>query len=427
MTDHQNENNRAQNFVLHIPEEDMQYGTPSETGEKESLSSFSDGHPHQPKADKKAMKKEKKEAKKEHRRRNRIKGGRNRWTFRLVWLVMVLFLGMVMGLYLVDGTNDLLGATRTSKGTVSVPLPEDPTVDDVAQALYDVGAIENVDFFKLYCKVTSNEDYFSGGVYEIDGSLDYEGLISALQSQQNLETVTITFPEGYSVRQIAELLEENKVCSADDVLKACQSDDFEEYDIVAEIENEDDLYYKLEGYLFPDTYEFYTGEDVNSVLSKMVYNTSKKLSSDLRDAIEKKGMTIQEVLTLASIIQAEASDEADMYKIAAILENRLESGASVSIYHLDCDSTTFYPYRTKDDVPEEERDSYVSRYDTYTITGLPAGPICNPGIDAIRAVLEPSTEMSGYYYFCHDKEGNPYYARTEAEHKENMREAGLLE
>ena len=152
---------------------------------------------------------------------------------------MVLFLGMVMGLYLVDGTNDLLGATRTSKGTVSVPLPEDPTVDDVAQALYDVGAIENVDFFKLYCKVTSNEDYFSGGVYEIDGSLDYEGLISALQSQQNLETVTITFPEGYSVRQIAELLEENKVCSADDVLKACQSDDFEEYDIVAEIENED--------------------------------------------------------------------------------------------------------------------------------------------------------------------------------------------
>ena len=117
------------------------------------------------------------------------------------------------------------------------------------------------------------------------------------------------------------------MCSADDVLKACQSDDFEEYDIVAEIQNEDDLYYKLEGYLFPDTYDFYKGEDANSVLSKMVYNTSKKLSTDLRDAIEKKGMTIQEVLTLASIVQAEASDEADMYKIAAILENRLESGS----------------------------------------------------------------------------------------------------
>ena len=109
------------------------------------------------------------------------------------------------------------------------------------------------------------------------------------------------------------------------------------------------------------------------------------------------------------------------------LENRLESGSSVNIYHLDCDSTTFYPYRTKEDVPEDERDTYVSRYDTYTITGLPAGPICNPGIDAIRAVLDPSTEMSGYYYFCHDKNGKAYYARTQAEHEENMREAGLLE
>ncbi len=80
------------------------------------------------------------------------------------------------------------------------------------------------------------------------------------------------------------------------------------------------------------------------------------------------------MLTLASIIQAEASDEADMYKIAAILENRLESGSSVNIYHLDCDSTTFYPYRTKEDVPEDERDTYVSRYDTYTDHRAGPGP-----------------------------------------------------
>ena len=78
-------------------------------------------------------------------------------------------------------------------------------------------------------------------------------------------------------------------------------------------------------------------------------------------------------------------------------------------------------------MPEDERETYVSRYDTYTVKGLPAGPINNPGIDAIRAVLDPSSEMSGYYYFCHDKDGNPYYARTSSEHEANMREAGLLE
>ena len=163
------------------------------------------------------------------------------------------------------------------------------------------------------------------------------------------------------------------------------------------------------------------------MLSKMVYNTTRRLTSDVREMIEKSGMTIQQVMTLASIVQAEASDEADMYKIAAILENRLESGASHDIYYLNCDSTTFYPYRTKEDVPEDERETYVSRYDTYTVKGLPAGPINNPGIDAIRAVLDPSSEMSGYYYFCHDKDGNPYYARTSSEHEANMREAGLLE
>ena len=425
MTDHHEQNDRVKNFTLQIPEEDMQFGT----GEKESISSFSDGHPKAPESSaEKEQRKQKRADKRNHRRRSRMKGARNRWLFRITWLVMVLLLGMAAGVFLVGGTSDLLGMNRMDKGTVEVVLPDDPTVEDAAQALYKAGAIADTGFFKLYCQITNNKDYFLGGTFQLDASLDYEGLISALQSQQNLETVKIMFPEGATVLQIAETLEENGVCSAEEVLKACNDNEtFEVYDVVAEIENEDELYYKLEGYLFPDTYDFYKGEDVESVLSKMVYNTTRRLTNDVREMIEKSGMTIQQVMTLASIVQAEASDEADMYKIAAILENRLESGASHDIYYLNCDSTTFYPYRTKEDVPEDERETYVSRYDTYTVKGLPAGPINNPGIDAIRAVLDPSSEMSGYYYFCHDKDGNPYYARTSSEHEANMREAGLLE
>ena len=134
-------------------------------------------------------------------------------------------------------------------------------------------------------------------------------------------------------------------------------------------------------------------------------------------------MTLDEVLTLASIIQMEAANTDDMYMVSSVLHNRLENGSQYDIYTLDCDSTTYYPYRTKDDVPEAERDTFTSTYNTYTVRGLPAGPICNPGMDAIDAALNP--QDTNYYYFCHDADGNAYYAVTAAEHQQNLVEAGL--
>ena len=121
-------------------------------------------------------------------------------------------------------------------------------------------------------------------------------------------------------------------------------------------------------------------------------------------------------MTLASIIQAEARDTEDMYMISAVLHNRLRDGAYRDIYVLGCDSTTYYPYRRVEDLPEGMED-YKSSYDTYTISGLPAGPICNPGIDAIKAALRPSEDGSGYYYFGHHDDGTPYHSRTLSEHE----------
>ena len=157
---------------------------------------------------------------------------------------------------------------------------------------------------------------------------------------------------------------------------------------------------------------------------KLVNNCNKKLMDDeLQEQIEASGMTLDEVLTLASIIQMEAANTDDMYMVSSVLHNRLENGSQYDIYTLDCDSTTYYPYRTKDDVPEAERDTFTSTYNTYTVRGLPAGPICNPGMDAIDAALNP--QDTNYYYFCHDADGNAYYAATAAEHQQNLVEAGL--
>ena len=142
----------------------------------------------------------------------------------------------------------------------------------------------------------------------------------------------------------------------------------------------------------------------------------------MRDDIAKSGYTTDQIITLASIIQAEAANTDDMYMISAILRNRLESGAEHDVYTLDCDSTVYYPYKTANDAPE----GFVSSYSTYDNSGLPTGPICNPGLEAIKAAIYPSEEGSDYYFFCHDSDGTPYYASTMDEHLMNMAEAGLL-
>lgn len=413
---------RAENFQVHIPEEHLRFG------EDDTLHSFSDSYQKdngekKKKQDKKQQKKDKREAK----ARDKIKGRKNRGMFRCVWIAMVILVSIALARYLSVGVNDMLAISRQSTSTVTIELEEEtPSVSDIAQALYDAGAINNTFFFKLYCLVTGADDGFGAGSFELDTNLDYEAIISSLQSSSNqLEVVNITFPEGMNLLEIAQKLEDNGVCTVEEVLEAANSDEFDNYDFIAAITNEDERYYTLEGYLFPDTYDFYTDEDPQVALGKMINTCQNRFSKQMREEAEEKGYTIDEVLTLASIVQAEATDEKDMRMIAGILENRLEDGASHDIYHLECDSTTFYPYRTQDQVPEDERDTYKSTYDTYTIEGLPAGPICSPGSDAIQAVLEPSSEADGYYYFCHDEDGKAYYASTWSQHQANLEKAGL--
>jgi len=274
--------------------------------------------------------------------------------------------------------------------------------------------------------MTKADGSYSQGTFHIDTDLDYEAIINYLQSEANrVDTVKITFQEGLNLRETAELLEKNGVCTAEDVLKAASSKDFENYDLVSAVTNDKDRYYLLEGYLFPDTYDFYKNEDPKQALGKMISNCSKKMTQSIREQAQKKGMSADQVLNLASIIQAESADKEDMKKVSSVLQNRLKNGAKTGTLQLGCDSTVYYPYRQKTQVPEKERETYVSRYDTYQITGLPPGPICNPGLDAINAALNPAD--TDYYYFCHSKDGKAYYAKTAAQHKKNLKKAGLTQ
>ena len=132
-------------------------------------------------------------------------------------------------------------------------------------------------------------------------------------------------------------------------------------------------------------------------------------------------------VTLASIIQAEAASTKDMFDVSAVLHNRLEFGADYDIFNLECDSTAYYPYKNAKQMEEIGGNLSYGNYNTYNFSGLPAGPICNPGLEALNAALKPNTkgDASSYLYFCHSDDGVAYYATNEWDHEYNKQLAGL--
>lgn len=396
-------------------------------------------------------KKELRAAKRHDKKRRRIKAKKNRVIFRTVWFAMIIFVSIMIGQFVMEAINDMLAVSRQEERTVEVTVPPNATIDQIADILVSHNIIKNENFFKLFATVTKSTTGFTQGTFQIPTNKDYMALINDLQSEENrTDTVKIQFREGISILEMAQMLEENKVCNAQEFLNKCNSDQFDEdYEFLRNIKNSDSRYYKLDGYLFPDTYEYYVGENPESVIYKFLRNYNTKVyytkirfvSGEKKQTIAQRaqqlGMTAEDALTLASLIQAEAANEDDMYMISSILHNRLNTAKTGGMndngeggfLKLQLDSTVFYPYKTQAQVPASMRGSYISRYSTYKIDGLPAGPICEPGLKALEAALNPpETE---YFYFCHkaataDEPAVAYYAVTNDEHLANQEEAGLL-
>ena len=234
-----------------------------------------------------------------------------------------------------------------------------------------------------------------------------------------LATTRITFIEGSTLSECFKLLEENGVASYESLMNVAQSTQFNNYEIYSQIPNDENRCFKLEGYLFPDTYDFFLDEPPESVISRFLSNTDVKITDEMRQRATELGYTMDEIIIIASIIQAEGAFPDDASTIAGIIYNRLDDGIK-----LQMDSTYFY---VEEDIAsyvgEENKADYKEDYDTYTCYSLPQGPVCNPGMFAINAALYP--EETDYYYFCHDNAGNTYYATNYSDHLANCRKAGL--
>lgn len=342
-----------------------------------------------------------------------------------IFFIVVIVVSMAISIYAVFCMNDVLAITKT-KSSVTVSLQEEvDSTSDAIDILADKGLIKCKNFCKLFAKY--REAYVGGpyqpGVYYLNGKMGLEGMLMTLQGDSSTsETVTLMFPEGTTVPEIIDKLVENDVCDRTALLSVISSTDFS-YSLVSDLKAKEEVPYRLEGYLFPDTYEFYVGENASSVIKKFLANGDAKITEEDRKQAEKLGYSMYEIITIASIIQKEAGNEDQMKTISSVIHNRLSD--QVNMPSIGCQSTSDYITNfvgpSLSSTSAHTADYYMQYYDTQVtskVVGLPAGPICNPGMAAIEAALYP--EDTSYYYFFHDTKGNLYTAKTYSEFNEKI-------
>lgn len=435
-----NRQQRVQNFKMNINRDDLSVGEQYrnqegiENSDVHSINSFSDDEVRNQME--RRSRSYLKELNKEQKRQAKVIDKQNKRLFRIVWWVSVAIVGIFLGMFLMVGVNDMLAIGRSDENTVKINIPDDPNVKQVSKVLYENGVISEPGFFELYSNVTKSSDDFSMGTYEIKTNMDYQAIVNYLQSMSNRkDTVKVTILEGESIPNIAKTLKKAKVLKdVDRFLELCNSDYFDEdYEFLQKIKNSDERYYKLEGYLFPDTYECYVNEKPELTITRMLNVFEMRVYYDqnvegyskavnISKLVKKSEYSLDEILNIASMIQAEAANADDMYYISSIIHNRLKADVDLGVSKLGMDSTVYYPYHSRESVPKSIKNSFESNYDTYKIMGLPPGPICNPGMEAILAALYPND--TSYLYFCHSKEGKPYYSTTFYQHSLNLQALG---
>lgn len=338
----------------------------------------------------------------------------------LVFVAVMVVLGLLLALWTIGVIADVMGIMRSEKD-VEVEIVAGWTTPRMAQEMQHAGAIEHPWVFSIYSLVKEADGTYKAGTYLLNTAMTYDQMIAELQRKQSSQTVRITFPEGMTVTQIAQLLEDNKVCAKSDFLTRLNTGTFN-YAFLPTGEQNSNRFYRLEGYIFPDTYDFYVNENVDSVINRFLSNFNSKFTQNLRDRSEAMGMTIDQTITLASIIQKEATNVYEMANVSSVFHNRLAKPGQYP--KLESDVTVFYVNNDIYKALQIKEERFAEAYNTYKKAGLPVGAICNPGGAAITAALNPST--TSYYYFVTDKAGGYYYASTLSQHNANIKKASKV-
>ena len=330
------------------------------------------------------------------------------------FLVVLLIL---MGFLLIY--NAELSKVNNSSEVITFEVEEGSTYNSIADTLKEKNLIKSEIFYKIYIKLHKPSN-LKKGVYELSSDMSVKQIVRTLEGKVKSNSVSLTFKEGITFMNIAELIEKNIGISKEKIIEKVNDQEYlnsliNEYWFLTDDIKNDNIYYPLEGYLFPDTYQIDKDSSIEDIFKLMLDNMDDKLSEYKSDLNNKN---IHDVITMASIVEKEASNSNDRSGVAGVFYNRLESGMS-----LGSDVTTYYGLKldlTARDLTYKDLSS-SNGYNTRNANmagKLPVGPICIPGIESIKASIDPTNH--NYYYFVADKNGKTYFSKNSSEHTKTV-------
>lgn len=329
-------------------------------------------------------------------------------------ILFIIIIGCIIGVYFY-----LTNAPSNKSESVNIYISEGSTYNSIGSMLKENKLIKSELAYKVYIKLNPPKD-LEYGDYILKTNYDLEELITTLEkgSVSLASTKRVTFTEGKNMRYVIKTITDNFEISEEEVLKKLSNEKYldeliNDYWFLSDKIKNKNIYYSLEGYLFPDTYEFYDSADVDDIFRKMLDNMENKLNKYKTD-IENSKYSFHEILTLSSIVEQEAGNASDRSGVSGVFYNRLNDGWS-----LGSDVTTYYAQKI-DDFSRDLTTSELNACNSYNTRStcmagkLPVGPICNPGIESIVATINPTKH--NYYYFVADKNGKTYFNETDSGH-----------
>lgn len=350
----------------------------------------------------------KRKKKKKKKRRSRLPG-------IIILTTFIFALSVCLALVIIAFGRDMLGIGK-SENTHLIVIPEGATTEEISELLKDEGIIKSPECFQLFSRLRKSDSLYIAGEHFVRPNMAYETIINELTSvdeENQQETIEVTFPEGSTLFESAQILEENGICSADDFIFYFNSGGLG-FEFENRLPTDATLkFYKMEGYLFPDTYFFYENMSPEQVCQKIYLNFNNKMTDERYAKMESLGLSLDQLITFASIVQKEAANTDTMTLVASVFWNRLRNSDIFPLLQSDPTSNYAEFVKSKMDVYDK---TVVDAYDTYVGPGLPPGAICNPGIDAIDAVLE-NYESNYFYFIANIYTGQTYFSETLEEHE----------
>ncbi|MNO69258.1 putative aminodeoxychorismate lyase [compost metagenome] len=341
----------------------------------------------------------------------------------LKWLLAFIIIIVVVAGAGVAYVYNGIQPVKESSEPVKITIEPGTGTSRIAAILEEQGLIKNQFLFVNYLKLKSEGSKFQAGVYEINPGVTFDEIIAKLNSGDivKAEMIRFTIPEGFTVTQMAEKLAEEGLVDKDKFLALAKTPDGISSDLLKDIPDRAEMTFRLEGYLFPETYELKKGSTEQDIVNRMIAETANRINGipDFDQKLKQRGLDLNGLMTVASLVEREVVADSERSVVSGVIYNRIAKGMKLEI-----DATVQYLLgKPKERLLNSDLRSVDSPYNSYLYEGLPPGPIAAPSLKSIEAALEPESSDYLFYVTKKDGSGEHLFAKTYAEHLQNIKKS----